>query len=102
MTGSDSSVARPAGLGADSSCDLAETGAAAARDGAERAADGEATVAFGETAAGIFDETTAGAAVTATGTGVSFAPHIPQKRFSSEFSLPQRRQRTIPPCAPHV
>jgi hypothetical protein len=26
-----------------------------------------------------------------------FAPHMPQKRFSSEFSLPQRVQRTVPP-----
>jgi hypothetical protein len=26
-----------------------------------------------------------------------FAPHMPQKRFSSEFSLPQRAQRTVPP-----
>jgi hypothetical protein len=39
----------------------------------------------------------AGAEVTAAGSGNNFAPHIPQKRFSSEFSFPQRGQRTHPP-----
>src|SRR5580704_6097706 len=29
--------------------------------------------------------------------GNSVPPHMPQKRFSSEFSLPQRGQRTGPP-----
>jgi hypothetical protein len=39
----------------------------------------------------------AGAELTAAGVASSLAPHIPQKRFSSEFSLPQRGQRTHPP-----
>jgi len=43
------------------------------------------------TATGV-DATTAGAAN-------NLAPHIPQKRFSSEFSLPQRGQRTDPPMS---
>jgi len=39
----------------------------------------------------------AGTDATPTGVGNSFAPHIPQKRLSSEFALPQRGQRTDSP-----
>jgi methylmalonyl-CoA mutase N-terminal domain/subunit len=35
----------------------------------------------------------AGAGGTGTVSVNSFAPHMPQKRFASEFSLPQRAQR---------
>jgi hypothetical protein len=35
----------------------------------------------------------AGTAATGTASASSFAPHMPQKRFASEFSLPQRAQR---------
>ena len=35
-------------------------------------------------------------AITA-GAASNLVPHIPQKRFSSELSLPQRGQRTSPP-----
>jgi len=41
--------------------------------------------------------TPAGVEVTAAGVASNFAPHIPQNRFSSEFSFPQRGQRTYPP-----
>ncbi len=39
----------------------------------------------------------AGIEATGPGGGNSEPPHMPQKRFSSEFSLPQRGQRTGPP-----
>src|SRR4029077_9884260 len=48
------------------------------------------TSAVGEAATG----TGGGAAVLGTGAGSSDAPHMPQKRFPSEFSLPHRGQRT--------
>jgi hypothetical protein len=81
------------GRGVAAGCGLASAGAAAeggADDrGAAVCADEEATVTGAELPAG--------AEVTAAGAGNNFAPHIPQKRFSSEFSLPQRGQRTHPP-----
>jgi hypothetical protein len=43
------------------------------------------------------DATATGADATATGAINNFVPHIPQKRFPSELSLPQRGQRTHPP-----
>jgi len=41
--------------------------------------------------------TCAGAEATGADAGSSVAPHMPQKRLVSEFSLPQRGQRTGPP-----
>jgi hypothetical protein len=42
---------------------------------------------------GRFAALSAGTAATGTASASSFAPHMPQKRFASEFSLPQRAQR---------
>ena len=44
--------------------------------------------------AGATTDTGCGGAEVATGVDSSDAPHIPQKRFWSRFSLPQRGQRT--------
>ncbi len=41
-----------------------------------------------------------GAEAAVDGGGSNEAPHIPQKRFPSEFSFPQREQRTA--LSPHV
>jgi hypothetical protein len=87
----------------------------AARDGigfsgarADRAAEGsdveDSTAGPDATGDGMTDtgasDPVAGArsvAETGAGAGNSEPPHIPQKRFESEFSLPQRGQRTCPP-----
>jgi hypothetical protein len=63
-----------------------ESGAAGERGGVGRAED-----------AGGEAETVTGVEATTAGAGNILAPHIPQKRFSSEFSFPQRGQRTGPP-----
>ena len=42
---------------------------------------------------GRFAVLSAGTTATGTASVNSFAPHMPQKRFASEFSLPQRAQR---------
>lgn len=74
-------------------CGLASAGAAV-----EGGAEDRATVvgaAVEATATGA--EAPVGVEATAAGVASNFAPHIPQKRFSSEFSFPQRGQRTHPP-----
>lgn len=68
----------------------------------ETGADVRLTVGGAE--AGVGDETgtaeereatfCGGAGAATDGGGSNDAPHIPQKRFPSEFSLPQREQRT--------
>jgi len=79
--------------GAVALCGLASTGAAA-----EGGVDDRIAVVWADVDATVTGaELPAGAEVTAAGVGSNFVPHIPQKRFSSEFSLPQRGQRTYPP-----
>jgi hypothetical protein len=74
-------------------CGLVITGAAVEGGADDRLAVVEADVEATATGA----EAPLGVEVTAAGVASNFAPHIPQKRFSSEFSLPQRGQRTHPP-----
>lgn len=52
-----------------------------------------AGVAGARTVADWLAALSAVAAATGTASVSSFAPHMPQKRFASEFSLPQRAQR---------
>ena len=80
----ESSNAGAADRGGATTCGRAGTGAGPAGDIPNRLpVAGEAATATG------VDATTAGAAN-------NLAPHIPQKRFSSAFSLPQRGQRNDP------
>jgi hypothetical protein len=44
------------------------------------------------------DDRVAAPCATGSDAGNSVAPHMPQKRFVSVFSLPQRGQRTDPPA----
>jgi hypothetical protein len=76
-------------LGGAAVCGLVITGAAVEGRVGIVEADVEATPTGAEAPVGV--------EVTAAGVASNFAPHIPQKRFSSEFSLPQRGQRTRPP-----
>lgn len=59
---------------------------------------GAGAVAVGEGSAVVAVAVCAGTEATAAaGADNSVAPHMPQKRFPSGFSLPQRAQRTDPP-----
>jgi len=86
----ESSGTGAADRGGATTCDLAGMGAGAAGDVPTRLPD----VDEAATATGV-DATTAGAPN-------NLAPHIPQKRFSSEFSLPQRGQRNDPLLSPYI
>ena len=82
MTG-EASPAWADGRGAATTC---------GRDGVGAADDGIAGDRKGAWAGDAATPTGVGSCATAFDN--SFVPHIPQKRFSSEFSLPHRGQRT--------
>jgi len=82
----ESSNAGAADRGGATTCGRAGTGAGAAGDVPNRP-----PVDSPDEAA-----TATGVDVTTAGSPNNLAPHIPQKRFSAEFSLPQRGQRNDP------
>ena len=73
-------------LGEATTCGFMPLGSGAVADGAGARRD-----------VGRLAALSAEAAATGTASASSFAPHMPQKRFASEFSLPQRAQRNPSP-----